>query len=195
MKKQFSLLFFLIYVSIAAISQNTINFNGKIMSKSGFVFNVTILNKATKTGTVSSIDGDFSLYTNISDTIRFSCIGYKSFEYIMSDTLNTDNFRVIITMVEDTVMLKETIVTPWPLNTSALKRAFLAEKNENTTPRIAFNAGFVELDRPQVEPGPNLMSPISLIAYIFSKKRIAKAKTDMIRRKLKAARENNIKIN
>ncbi len=188
MKKQYVLLLVLVFLGLNAFSQEKINFYGKITSRTGFVFNATILNTKLKTGTVSSIEGDFSMPVSKNDTIAFSCIGYKSFVYVIPDSLQNTDYRVLISMVEDTVMLKETIVMPWPVNKTALKRAFLDNKNTEKE-IIASYAGFREIDRPQREPEPTFMNPVSLIAKLFSRKRIAKAKTERIRRLLRKAKE------
>lgn len=162
-------------------SQQNINFNGKVLSSNGFVFNATIVNKKTNRGTVSSIDGDFSLSVLPNDTISFSCIGYKSFTHIIPNSLESTDYRVLVSMAEDTVMLKETIITPWPINKTALKRAFLDEQNKEKE-IIASYAGFREIEGPQREPPPTLMNPISLLANLFSKKRIQQKKMDKFRR-------------
>lgn len=168
---------------LPSFGQDAIIFHGKVLSSKGFVFNATIINKKTKRGTVSSIDGDFTLFVLENDTISFSCIGYKPFTHIIPDSLNSSSYRVLISMVEDTVLLKETIITPWPINKTALKRAFLDEKNKEKE-SIASYAGFREIDGPQREPPPTIFNPISFIANIFSKKRIQQKKMDKIRRLL-----------
>ena len=189
MKKQFSLFLVTFLVISTIYSQEKINFHGKVLGQKGFVFNITILNTNTRTGTVSGIDGDFSMYVSKSDTIAFSCIGYKAFTYVIPDSLAILDYRVLISMVEDTVMLKETVITPWPINRSALKRAFLDEKHKEKEVISSF-AGFREIDGPQREPPTTLMNPVSFIDNIFSKKRIAKVKMEKIRRKLREAKSD-----
>jgi len=178
------LLFFIVKPFLSFSQEEEVLFHGKVVSKNGFVYNANILNKRLKYGTTTDFSGDFSMTALKSDTIAFSCIGYKSFTYIIPDTIKSNEFRVLISMVADTVNVRETIITPWPINTTALKRAFLAEdKKEKEI--ITTYAGFRKIDKPQREPPPTLLNPISFIANIFSKKRIAKVKMDRIRRKLR----------
>jgi len=158
-------------------------FNGKTVSTSGFVYKVNIINKSSNFGTVSDFDGSFSLKVAKNDTIEFSCIGYKSFSYIIPDSIGGNDYRVLIYMVEDTVYLKEAIIRPWPKNRNVLKEAFLNERNTEKE-IVASYAGFREIEGPQKEPKPTIRNSISLIARIFSKKRIQQKKMDKIRRKL-----------
>jgi len=182
--KKKSLAFLLFnFIGLFLYSQNNITFYGKTMSTNGFVYNVNIINNNTNTGSVSNTDGDFSIKASLKDTITFSCIGFKSFDYIIPDTIKNNEFRVLIFMIEDTVFLKEAIVRPWPVNTTVLKEAFLNEKNTEKE-IVASYAGFREIEGPQREPAPTVMNPISFIANIFSKKRIQQKKMNRIRKKL-----------
>jgi hypothetical protein len=182
-KNNILLISFLLFFVLGSMGQEQVNFHGKVLSSNGFVFNATIINKKTRKGTVSRIDGDFSLYVVANDTISFSCIGYKPFTHIIPSSLGNTDYRVLISMIEDTVMLKETIITPWPINTTALKRAFLADQDKEKE-IIASYAGFREIDGPQREPPPTIFNPISFIANIFSKKRIQQKKMEKFRRML-----------
>lgn len=182
--KQKILLSISILLFVTTYSQNEISFYGKTMGKNGFVYNVNVVNISKTIGSVSNIEGDFSIKASANDTIKFSCIGYKSFKYIIPDTIKTKAFRVLIYMVEDTVFLKETVVRPWPVNTTVLREAFLNETNKEKE-IVASYAGFREIDAPQREPEPTILNPISFIANIFSKKRIQQKKMDRIRRKLR----------
>lgn len=171
-------------IAFGSYSQNDISFHGKTMSSKGFVYNVNVTNTTAITGSISDFSGDFTIKVSKNDTIKFSCIGYKSFNYIIPDTLKENNFRVLILMVEDTVLIKEAIVRPWPKNTTVLREAFLKNKNTEKE-KVANHAGFRKIDGPQIEPEPSIMNPISLIAKIFSKKRIQKKRMERIRKKLR----------
>lgn len=181
MKKIILTISILLLVVLNSFGQDNITFYGKVLSSNGFVFNATIINKKNRQGTVSGIDGDFSLIVQKNDTISFSCIGFKPFTHIIPDSLNTSDYRVLVSLVEDTVMLRETIITPWPINRTALKRAFLDEQNKEKE-MIASYAGFREIDGPQREPAPTLMNPISLLSNLLSKKRIQQKKMEKFRR-------------
>lgn len=169
--------------SILAFSQSPINFNGKILSTSGFVYNVNIVNKKIYKGTVSDFGGNFAMPVSTNDTIIFSSIGYKKFTYIIPDTIQGDNHRVIVQLVEDTFLLKETIITPWPLR-GDFQEAFLKARPKTEKEAIATYAGFREIEGDPTPPPPTIMNPISFIANIFSPKRIREKKMNRIRKKL-----------
>lgn len=174
---------FVLFLSSQAFSQKQIDFNGKILSKAGFVYNVNVVNKKIFKGTVSDFGGNFSMPVSKNDTITFSSIGYKKFTYVIPDTVQGNNHRVIVKMVEDTFEIGETIITPWPINTTVLKEAFLSEtKTEKEA--IASYAGFVAIEGDPTPPPPSVLNPVSFVAKIFSPKRIRAKKMDRIRKKL-----------
>jgi len=181
--KKIIVFFIVSIITSVTYSQNVIKFHGKIMSKSGFVYNVNVINKKLSSGTTSDFEGNFAMPVKLNDTIMFSCIGYKKFQYIIPDTIKSNDYRVIISLIQDTIMLTEATVTPWPLNRTALKQAFLEESKKEKV-AIANYAGFREIDGPQREPKPTFMNPISLLANLFSKKRIQQKKMDKFRRML-----------
>ncbi len=61
---------------------------------------------------------------NGADTIVFSSIGYKKGVYIIPDTLVENKYSLIQLLSQDTVMLAETVIYPWPTK-EQFKYAFL----------------------------------------------------------------------
>lgn len=177
------LLSFCLYFSGQA--QNTlINFNGKVVTGSKPLYNVTILDSRSYTGSVSDVYGNFSLTALPGDTIRFSSIGYKTVVYTIPDTITSESFRVLVNMVGDTFLLKEAIVVPWPQNTTMLKKAMLNYKKEKET--ISPYAGFREIEGDPVEPEPKLFAnPISFIFSKLSKRARQEKKMEKYREILK----------
>jgi len=70
--------------------------------------------KGTRRGTVSGLDGFFSIVALRGDTIKFSYIGYKTIEYIIPDTLTNHFYSVYQIMTQNDVLLPETVIYPWP---------------------------------------------------------------------------------
>ncbi|MCK5764604.1 MAG: carboxypeptidase-like regulatory domain-containing protein, partial [Bacteroidales bacterium] len=67
--------------------------------------NSHIINLSKGTGTVSSVDGNFTLKVRDMDTLKFSCVGFHdSFLYINSSLLRPD---LIITLKRDTILMDE----------------------------------------------------------------------------------------
>lgn len=179
--KAFLFLFFVLLSFSQLHSQEQINFNGKILSGSGFVYNVNVVNKKLYKGTVSDFGGNFSLMVSKNDTITFTCIGYKTFNYAIPDTITGNDYRVIVQMAEETFQLKTTIITPWPQRQD-FSKAFLDEKPKSEKEIISVYAGFREIEGDPTPPAPTLLNPVSFIANIFSPKRIRAKKTERIRR-------------
>ncbi len=70
--------------------------------------------KGTRRGTVSGLDGFFSIVAVRGDTIKFTYIGYKPVEYVIPDTLTSHFYSVYQIMTQDDVLLPETVIYPWP---------------------------------------------------------------------------------
>jgi hypothetical protein len=75
-------------------------------------------------GTVTSHLGYFSLPTLVGDSIVIRSLGYKEKHFIVPYS-DYDNLSVIIQLSEDTTLLPEVSVFPWPTE-QIFKEAFLA---------------------------------------------------------------------
>jgi hypothetical protein len=127
-------LFTFLFVSLLAfnaIAQNDskeelIQFSGIIITGDSLnpVPFATIIVKNTLRGTTSDYFGYFSFVAQPLDTIVFSSIGFKKSEFIVPDTLNENRYSLIQMLQNDTVMLDEAIVYPWPTQ-DQFKQAFL----------------------------------------------------------------------
>jgi hypothetical protein len=84
----------------------------------------TIWVKNTRRGTVSDYYGFFNIAVRELDTLRFSSVGYDEVIYIVPDTLTSIRYSVIQVMTQDTIILPETVIYPWP-SREQFKRAFL----------------------------------------------------------------------
>lgn len=70
--------------------------------------------KGTRRGAVSDQEGFFSFAALKGETISFSRIGYKTVEYQIPDTLTKNLYSIVQIMSEDTLLLPETVIFPWP---------------------------------------------------------------------------------
>jgi hypothetical protein len=61
---------------------------------------------------VSDKEGRFAFYVNRSDTVVFTRLGYKTANFIVSDTLAGREFLAGIYMSSDTLSIAEVIITP-----------------------------------------------------------------------------------
>ena len=113
------LLFLLVFLTgtfAKAQDNNLIQFSGVVVSGDGLkpVPYTNIIIKNTYRGTVSDFYGFFSFVARKTDTLEFSCIGFKTSEYIVPDTLHSNKYSLIQILRTDTFLLKETIIRPWP---------------------------------------------------------------------------------
>ncbi len=76
-------------------------------------------------GTVGDVYGFFSFVAKKRDTIEFSSIGYRKTMFVIPDTLKQDRYSLIQVMSQDTVLLKDVFIYPWPTK-SQFEDAFLA---------------------------------------------------------------------
>ncbi len=70
--------------------------------------------KGTSRGTVSEINGFFSLVGKVGEVIVFSHIGYQTTEFVIPDTIRSNMYSFIQIMSQDSVLLPEAVIYPWP---------------------------------------------------------------------------------
>lgn len=74
----------------------------------------TIQIEGTNRGAISNINGFFTFAAMVGDDIVFTSVGYRPVRLHLSDTLREDRYSVVQSMVQDTIMLTETVIYPWP---------------------------------------------------------------------------------
>ena len=106
-----------------------IQFSGVVVDRDSLkpVPYTMIVIKNKKRGTVCDFFGFFSFVAQEKDTIEFSSVGYKKAIFIIPDSLTTNNYSLIQVMQTDTILLKETVIYPWP-SKEAFKKVFLETK-------------------------------------------------------------------
>lgn len=83
---------------------------------------IYVLNKGL--GTTTDFYGYFSFVASVGDTVQFSAVGYKKNEFIVPEDFTEDKYTLIHVLHNDTIMLNETVVYPWP-SKEQFKQAFL----------------------------------------------------------------------
>ena len=123
----------------------------------------TVMVKGTSRGTISAVNGFFSIVAHPGDTLRFSSVGYKYVLLPIPDTLQRTRVSVMVPMPTDTVMLAEAVVYPWP-GREQFREAFLAlEVQEPFTHRMMPIPGIRRIDTPiPLEPHP-FWNPVSFV--------------------------------
>ncbi len=121
------ILFALISISVCAQSdEKLVQFSGVVVTGDSIqpipFTNIIIAN--TNRGTVSDYYGYFSFVAKRLDTIVFSAIGFKKDTFMIPDTITGQWYSLIQVMQRDTVLLRETVIYPWP-TVEQFKEAFL----------------------------------------------------------------------
>lgn len=70
--------------------------------------------KGTRRGAVSDQQGFFSFAALQGEVVTFSRIGYQTVEFTIPDTLSRNLYSIVQIMSEDTILLPETVIFPWP---------------------------------------------------------------------------------
>lgn len=84
----------------------------------------SIMIKNSNRGTISDYYGFFSFVAKMKDTIEFSALGFKKALFIIPDTLTDHRCSMIQILKQDTILLKEVMIFPWPTK-EQFKEAFL----------------------------------------------------------------------
>ena len=90
----------------AGIPQQNQRVRGKIQDAMGPIAGASVAIKGTTIGTISDIDGNFSLEISNGQTIQISFIGYTT-----QEIRYTGQSSINVTLVEDTKVIEEVVVT------------------------------------------------------------------------------------
>ncbi len=79
----------------------------------------------TSRGTVSNDEGFFSIAARKGEKVLFSRVGFKDATFVIPDTLTKTLYSYIQIMSEDSILLPEAVIFPWP-DKDYFKYEFLA---------------------------------------------------------------------
>ncbi len=83
-----------------------------------------IMIKNSNRGTVSDYYGFFSFVAKMRDTVEFGAIGFKKAIFVIPDTLTEQRCSMIQILKQDTILLREIMIFPWPTK-EQFKEAFI----------------------------------------------------------------------
>ena len=120
----FVLLFF--FCRAEEEKKDLIQFSGVVVSSDGLsgIPYTSIIIKNSHRGTMTDFYGFFSLVAQESDTVEFVSLGYKNASYIIPDSLSSSRYSLIQTLKNDTIVLPEAVIYPWPTK-EQFKQAFM----------------------------------------------------------------------
>ena len=113
--------FFYAFEAIGQIKvdkQDVVQFSGVVVTEEGgeiiFLPYTNVAVEGTSRGTITEIDGFFSIVAVKGETIVFSRIGYENAKLEIPDTLSSDFYSVVQPLTKDTILLPEAVIYPWP---------------------------------------------------------------------------------
>ncbi len=157
-KRFFAFAALLISITAASIAQNTTNISGTLKdkkTKEPIAFAHVLIND-TKHGTISDINGHFSISTNIAvKTLNIQCLGYKNITYPVANTSKA----LTIYMEETAKQLAEVVIKPGINPADRIVQAVIDNrktnnfKNLDSYKYISHNRGAIEMtfDCPEAE--------------------------------------------
>lgn len=130
------ILILVLFIGLATTVSTTAQELSRVVQVSGLVVSgdslygvpgVAVYVPKSGRGTNTNYVGFFSLPTLKGDSIVINALGFKVRKYIIPDTLKADKLSLIIELMEDTVMLPDVEIFPWPTE-QLFKEAFLSLK-------------------------------------------------------------------
>ncbi|MCF8295918.1 MAG: carboxypeptidase-like regulatory domain-containing protein [Saprospiraceae bacterium] len=132
MKITIKILFLINFLLISTVIQaqkkgkDLVQFSGVVVAADSLrpIPFTNIIDKTIRHGTTTDYYGFFSFVAQLGDTIHFTSIGFKKAVYIIPDTLKSNRYSLIQVLTQDTILLSETVILPWPTQ-EQFKQAFL----------------------------------------------------------------------
>lgn len=114
-----SLILFAAFLRLDAQKDDSlIQFSGLIMTEAdGRLVPVpyaTVAIPQKRRGTYADYRGFFTLVVEKGDKIRFSCVGLEPVTVSIPDTLTQERYAIVQLMTQDTMLLPELVIFPWP---------------------------------------------------------------------------------
>jgi len=99
----------------------------------------------TNLGTMANYEGFFSFVAHRGDRLIFTSIGYRESYFQIPDTLTQNRYSLFQMMQNDTILLTETVIYPWP-NVDELEFAIVQHRvPENDYDRAMRNLALEEM--------------------------------------------------
>lgn len=119
--KQYLLTLFCLCVSMIALAQQKTITGTVIDANNEPVIGASVLEKGTSNGTITNLDGEYSLSVSAGATLVFSYIGYKTQEVSIGNKTT-----IKITLVEDSEQLDEVVVVGYGVQKKSSMTASVA---------------------------------------------------------------------
>jgi hypothetical protein len=143
---------------LSAQSRQPVQISGLVITNDSipqYVPYAHVFVREARRGTMTSEEGFFSFAALPGDTIRVSCVGFKTEKLKVPDSLNDDAYLARVVLKRDTTILQEVVLYPWPTK-ERFKQEFLATRIPTTQNDIAMrNLAIEELKSQAAAMGYN----------------------------------------
>jgi hypothetical protein len=190
-------LFILLMMSFRMMAQEGVYYQvrGEVVDESNkyqSLSDVSILNKSQKKQYLTNENGEFSLYVQEGDTLRFHKVGYGRKYYYFKSILNAQNYSIQIILSHDTINLKPFVVKSLKRETE-LRNMFMNSFVRDSLRMTAY------LKRLQAQQNKSTFlkiqdfsqSPISVIYDQYSKQSRNRRKIERAREIIKEAQKKD----
>jgi hypothetical protein len=169
MKKTGLILFLLICCNLAS---------AQLVQVSGFIYqkgdssvalpHVSIINKKTRTGTQSSVDGFYTLLMSPGDTAKVSLVGYKDARFTLPQGITASSYHKNIYLKDDVVLLPGHTV--FSITWEKFKESFASIEIEEEKVYITMDNRLNDRTPVNADPHIALNGPISWLYNKLGKK-------------------------
>jgi len=153
-------------------AQNYIMIKGQVWDLTGEnLVGAHAYNISRHYGTFTDIDGIFFLVMVPGDSLRVSMVGYKPYKMKVPERLSAQSYKLDVTLVGDTIVLKTAEIRPYPATYAELRREFMKLKvnEEEILKRVDMTK--IDYGNKYTLPqgGISLPGPFSALYNTFSK--------------------------
>lgn len=130
-KMRLSTFFLFVIILVFPVSrlsaQSYVLINGKVWNLKGeSLVGAHALNTTRNYGTFTDSEGKFFLVMATQDSLKVSMIGYKPFYFKIPVGLSAQSYSINVTLVSDTMLLKEATIRPYPLTYREFRQEFIS---------------------------------------------------------------------
>lgn len=165
-------LFMFLFVALSSQAQQYVIIKGQVWDLSGNeLVGAHAYNNTRHYGTFTDIDGIFFMVVVPGDSLRVSMIGFKPYKMKIPARLNANSYKLDVTLLADTILLKTAEIKPYPATYAELKKEFLKLKvpEEKILPKIIMPSDPTLNQYANPGGGVLLPGPIGLLYNTFSK--------------------------
>lgn len=110
-----TLILLVLSIQLSAQESDLKKINGVLISLSGEVSGIHIINKTSQLATISNANGYFSISSKLNDTLVIRGVGYQTKQLII-DSENYNKFSLAVDLEAEVVSLNEVVVMPYNLS-------------------------------------------------------------------------------